>query len=268
MSLRFFTVHSSVGATVFLEVSSFILMKAGLQTCCLRHLLFVSLCHTDISASNRQSTSYEEPVDPNPTQETSEIKHYNQPAEGSDENEADDQKETNQELKHKLDQSEEHEDSKELTVQPQHQQEAVPDQEEAQEEFSDSLEPEDTEHVETFFSTMSHRYEHATQQGHILQDTVLSQSVVSSFAICQSDSIRIKQCKLYLVFVFEALYFFCTLSLQKNISHYCCVTKNKYKTVYKVSSKSISRFHDMCFILLCSLLITWHRKALIRYLGL
>lgn len=55
-----------------------------------------------------------------------------------------------------------------MTVQPQHQQEAVPDQEEAQEEFSDSLEPEDTEHVETFFSTMSHRYEHATQQGHIL----------------------------------------------------------------------------------------------------
>lgn len=96
------------------------------------------------------------------------MKHYNQPAEGSDENEADDQKETNQELKHKLDQSEEHNDSKEMTVQPQHQQEAVPDQEEAQEEFSDSLEPEDTEHVETFFSTMSHRYEHATQQGHIL----------------------------------------------------------------------------------------------------
>lgn len=55
------------------------------------------------------------------------------------------------------------------TVQPQ--QEAVPDQEEAQHEcetYRDSVEPEDTEQVETFFSTMSHRYENATQEGHIL----------------------------------------------------------------------------------------------------
>lgn len=143
------------------------------------------LCHTGIDATNGKSSGHEEPVDPNlhTTQDTSEIKHYDQPAEGNDENEADDQKETKQEQKHKLDQSQEHENDEEMaaTVQPQHQQEAVPDQEEARHESetcSDSVEPEDTEQVETFFSTMSHRYENAIQEGHILQDTLLYEVTV------------------------------------------------------------------------------------------
>lgn len=131
------------------------------------------LCHSDINAANGNNSVPEERVDPtlHTTQNTSEIEHYDQPEEGDEENEADDQKETKQE--HKLDQSQEHDNNnKEVNaVQPQHQEEAVPDQEEALDEGEtsrDPTEPEDTEQVETFFSTMSHRYENATQEGHIL----------------------------------------------------------------------------------------------------
>ncbi|XP_035527742.1 pleckstrin homology domain-containing family A member 8 [Morone saxatilis] len=121
---------------------------------------------SDIDAANGNSSVHEEPVEPSlhTTQNTSEIEHYDQPAEGDEENEAGDQKEAKQEQKHKLDQSQEHDNNnKEVKAvdQPQHQQEAVPDQEEAQHEgetFRDSTEPEDTEQVETFFSTMSHRF--------------------------------------------------------------------------------------------------------------
>ncbi|XP_051261757.1 pleckstrin homology domain-containing family A member 8 isoform X2 [Dicentrarchus labrax] len=121
---------------------------------------------SDIDAANGNSSVHEEPVDPSlhTTQNTSEIEHYDQPAEGDEENEAGDQKEAKQEQKHKLDQSQEHDNNnKEVNAvdQPQHQQEAVPDQEEAQHEGEtsrDSTEPEDTEQVETFFSTMSHRF--------------------------------------------------------------------------------------------------------------
>lgn len=132
------------------------------------------MCHTDTDAANGNSSVHEEPSDPNlhTTQNTSEIEHYNQPAEGDEENEGDDQKETKQEQKHRLDQSEEYDNNnKEVNATVQHQQEAVPDQEEAHHEGEmcrDSTEPEDTEQVETFFSTMSHRYENATQEGHIL----------------------------------------------------------------------------------------------------
>lgn len=59
-----------------------------------------------------------------------------------------------------------------MAERPEQEEEVTELQDEAQEEFSDSLEPEDSEQVETFFSTMSHRYDYATQQGHILQDTV------------------------------------------------------------------------------------------------
>lgn len=138
------------------------------------HLLFVQFV-TDSDAGNGKSSGQEEPVDPNlhPTQNTSEIKPCDQPAEGSDENEADNQKETKQEQKHKPDQSQEQEKDREVAAAapPQPQQEAVPDQEEAQGEGDtcrDSEQPEDTEQVETFFSTMSHRYENAIQEGHIL----------------------------------------------------------------------------------------------------
>lgn len=119
------------------------------------------MCHTDVDASSRQSAGPEEPLDPNATQETTETKlSIEDEAGGSSD------KETNQELKHKLDQSEEH--SEEMAELPEQEAEAVEEQEEAQEEFSDSLEPEDSEQVETFFSTMSHRYDYATQQDHIL----------------------------------------------------------------------------------------------------
>lgn len=126
------------------------------------------MCHTDAEASSRQSAGPEEPLDPNAVQESTEAKLSEQPGKPSIEDKADgsSDQETNQELKHKLDQSEEHvEDMAEL---PGQEEEAVEEQEEAQEEFSDSLEPEDSEQVETFFSTMSHRYDYATQQDHIL----------------------------------------------------------------------------------------------------
>lgn len=134
---------------------------------------------TDIEAADDNSPVHEEPVDPSlhTTQNTSDTdtEHYEQPAEGDEEKEADDPEETKQEQKHRLDQSQEECDNNSTevnaAVQPQHEQEAVPDQEEAQHEGEtcrDSPEPEDTEQVETFFSTMSHRYENATQEGHIL----------------------------------------------------------------------------------------------------
>lgn len=123
---------------------------------------------SDIDAANGNSSVQEEQVDPSldTTQNTSETTHYDHPAEEDEENDTDDQKETTQEQKHKVDQSEEHNDNdkEENAVQPQQQQEAVPDQDEQDEarcegETSrDSTEPEDTEQVETFFSTMSHRF--------------------------------------------------------------------------------------------------------------
>ncbi|XP_078109269.1 pleckstrin homology domain-containing family A member 8 isoform X2 [Sander vitreus] len=121
---------------------------------------------SDIDAANSISSVPEGGVDPqlHTTQNTSEIEPYDQPAEGDEENEADDQKETKQEQKHKVDQNQgeqDHNNKEANAVQPRHQQEAVPDQEEAQQEgqtSSDSTEPEDTEQVETFFSTMSHRF--------------------------------------------------------------------------------------------------------------
>lgn len=127
------------------------------------------MCHTDVETSSRQSAGPEEPLDPNATQEVTETEVSEQPAQLSIEHEAGaaNDKETNQELKHKLDQSNEHSD--EMAELPEQEEEAaVEEQEEAQEEFSDSLEPEESEQVETFFSTMSHRYDYATQQDHIL----------------------------------------------------------------------------------------------------
>lgn len=103
---------------------------------------------------------------------TRDIKHYEQPAEGDEENKADDQKETKQDQKHKLGQSQEHEDNREVrAVQLQHQQEGVPDREKVQHEGKvsrESTEPEDTEQVDTFFSVMSHRYDNSIVEGHIL----------------------------------------------------------------------------------------------------
>ncbi|XP_047217477.1 pleckstrin homology domain-containing family A member 8 [Girardinichthys multiradiatus] len=85
------------------------------------------------------------------TQNASEIEHYNQPAEGDDEKSSD-QKRKDQEL-HKGDQSEEHDSEREK-------ENTVLDQEASQDQFrtpSNSSES-DTEQVDTFFSTMSHRF--------------------------------------------------------------------------------------------------------------
>ncbi|XP_076593239.1 pleckstrin homology domain-containing family A member 8 [Chaetodon auriga] len=121
---------------------------------------------SDVDAANGNSSVHEEPSDStlHTTQDTSEIEHYDQPAGGDEESEGGDQKETKQEQKHRLDQSQEHDNNnKEVNaaVQPQHQQEAAADQQEAHQEAEacrGSAEPEDTEQVETFFSTMSHRF--------------------------------------------------------------------------------------------------------------
>ncbi|XP_071325897.1 pleckstrin homology domain-containing family A member 8 isoform X2 [Trachinotus anak] len=114
---------------------------------------------SDIEASDGNSLVHEERVAPtlHTTQSSSETEHYDQPPEGDEENEADDQKETKQEQKQKVDQSQQHDDNNKGVgaVQPPHQQETVTDQGETS---RDSTEPEDTEQVETFFSTMSHRF--------------------------------------------------------------------------------------------------------------
>ncbi|XP_070691803.1 pleckstrin homology domain-containing family A member 8 [Pempheris klunzingeri] len=117
---------------------------------------------SDIDASNGNDSVQGEQVDPtlHTTQNTSEIEQCSQTSEVDEDNEADEQKETEEE--HKLDQSQEDDsNNKEVdAIQPQ-QEAASTDQEEAQHEGEtsrDSTESEDTEQVETFFSTMSHRF--------------------------------------------------------------------------------------------------------------
>uniref|UniRef100_A0A3Q4HES5 Pleckstrin homology domain-containing family A member 8 n=1 Tax=Neolamprologus brichardi TaxID=32507 RepID=A0A3Q4HES5_NEOBR len=87
---------------------------------------------------------------------TPEIEHYDQPAEGDDESEDDEQKQIGQEQMDKVDQSQAHDnnngDVKDFRLQ--HQEEG----EEEGEIPRKSTESEDTEQVETFFSTMSHRF--------------------------------------------------------------------------------------------------------------
>ncbi|XP_034553991.1 pleckstrin homology domain-containing family A member 8 [Notolabrus celidotus] len=126
--------------------------------------------HSSLSeseAANGNSSVHEEQSDPSldTTQTASEIEHYEQPEEGGDKSEEeDDEKETEKEEQHKLDQSQEHDNNNEEevdAVQPQHQLKAALDQDEAEQEGEtsrDLTEQEDTEQVDTFFSTMSHRF--------------------------------------------------------------------------------------------------------------
>ncbi|KAM3873374.1 pleckstrin homology domain-containing family A member 8 [Diretmus argenteus] len=116
-------------------------------------------------AANGNSSAPEEEVDdaPHTSQNNSETEYFDQPAEEEEENDADDEEEGKQEQKHIVDQSQELEQEEVSPVQPQpqHQQEAVPDQDGAQHEEPPSQESapqEEAEHVETFFSTMSHRF--------------------------------------------------------------------------------------------------------------
>lgn len=94
-------------------------------------------------------------------QDAPDSKHYDTSAGEADE------KQSNTKQKHKVVQSLEEEENCPDAVQHHQEHEAAADPGEC-ESGTDSLEPEDTEHVETFFSTMSHRYENATQEGHIL----------------------------------------------------------------------------------------------------
>lgn len=131
-----------------------------------------------MDTANGKIPVHEQPADPtsHTTLNTSEIEEDNQPAEADEETEAD-RKEANQEDKGQSEQTLEYENNnKEVSTalhpqQQQQQQDAVINQEDPQhkgETCGDSVEPEDEEQVETFFSTMSHRYENATQEGHIL----------------------------------------------------------------------------------------------------
>ncbi|CAG6015622.1 unnamed protein product, partial [Menidia menidia] len=93
-------------------------------------------------------------------QNASEMEQDHQPAEGNQDMEPTDQSDTRQEPKHKADQSPEQDNNsgEEDAVQLQHRQECVSDQEEVQEEGETLTDSGDTEQVETFFSTMSHRF--------------------------------------------------------------------------------------------------------------
>lgn len=119
-------------------------------------------CATATEVTNSESTTHEDLVDPNAhlAQDAPEPTQSDTSASEADENQ------TNQERKHKADQSQEEENCSDA-VQHLQEQEAAPGRLEC-ETYTDSAEPEDTEQVETFFSTMSHRYENATQEGHIL----------------------------------------------------------------------------------------------------
>lgn len=118
-------------------------------------------CDADIESS----VAHSERVHPaaHVTQNASEIEHYDQPTEGDD-GKTCDQMKTDQELR-KGDQSEEHDGERggQDAVSLEHQQGAVLDQEESRDQVkitSDSSQS-DTEQVETFFNTMTHRYENA-----------------------------------------------------------------------------------------------------------
>ncbi|KAK2844456.1 hypothetical protein Q5P01_011115 [Channa striata] len=113
--------------------------------------------------ANGNSSVYKERVDTTlrTTHNTSDIEHYDQ--EENEEHVAEDQKEIKQEEKHKVDQSQGHDNNneEETSVQTRHLQKDAPDYNKAQHEGKtprESTEPEDTEQVETFFSTMSHRF--------------------------------------------------------------------------------------------------------------
>lgn len=116
------------------------------------------LYHADIKAASEEQADHT----PHNTQNAVDTEKSHQPAEGDEE----------QEAKHKVDQSQDHDNnnSEVSSVQLQHQQGTVLDQEGTGEEDKtprDSRESEDTEQVETFFSTMSHRYDNANLEAHI-----------------------------------------------------------------------------------------------------
>ncbi|XP_056300275.1 pleckstrin homology domain-containing family A member 8 [Pseudoliparis swirei] len=121
---------------------------------------------SDIDAASSTRSVQEDGVDPtlHTTPSSSETEHYEQPAERDEEKEAGDEEETKPEQLHKVHQSQEEHDNNNKEADaglPRHQQEAVPDEAEDQHEGEtprESPESEDTEQVETFFSTMSHRF--------------------------------------------------------------------------------------------------------------
>lgn len=107
------------------------------------------------------------------TQKAAEIEHYNQPA-GGDTEKTCDQEKHDQELC-KGDQSEKYDGKRgeKSGVALECQQETIFDQEENQDQFktpSDSSES-DTEQVDTFFNTMSHRYENVAQESPVSQES-------------------------------------------------------------------------------------------------
>lgn len=112
--------------------------------------------------TNSESTTQEDPGNPHAhtVQDAPESKHYDTSAGEADE------KQSDQEQKHNVVQSQVEENCTDA-VQHHQEQAAAADEREC-ETCTDSSAPEDTEQVETFFSTMSHRYEKATQEGHIL----------------------------------------------------------------------------------------------------
>lgn len=129
---------------------------------CLSFELWVFCSATATEVTNSERSTQEDPGDPHAhtVQDGPESKLYDASAEEAD------VKQSDQEQKHKMVQSQEEENCTDA-VQHHQEHEAAADQREC-ETCTDSSEPEDTEQVETFFSTMSHRYENATQEGHIL----------------------------------------------------------------------------------------------------
>ncbi|XP_068613855.1 pleckstrin homology domain-containing family A member 8 [Brachionichthys hirsutus] len=118
--------------------------------------------NSEIIAANGEKTVHKQSVEPTlpTTHNASETEEYDQPAEEIEENHAD-QRKAEHEDKLGPDQNQQNNHKEVVTAfHPQHQQEAGNDQEEAQQEGETcrDSESEDEEQVETFFSTMSHRF--------------------------------------------------------------------------------------------------------------
>lgn len=126
-------------------------------------------CFADFGSSI--SLVGKEPVNPAPgsNQPSPELEHLEQPAEGDEKYDTPEEKETKQEQNNKVDQSQELPNNSEING-VRLQRETASVQEENGEE-DETQKVEDTEQVETFFSTMSHRYGNTTQEGHITESS-------------------------------------------------------------------------------------------------
>lgn len=147
--------------------------------CALVYLLW----HIETNLAGGDHKDCEETVESSPpiTQNTSKTEHTDEQAQEEEEGEEEEEEEEEKQ-EQEVDHTQEQDQREMSPVQPQQepQQEVVPDQDEAvpdqdealseDQQFQDAVQEEEPEpeQVDTFFSTMSHRYGDTPQEGHIL----------------------------------------------------------------------------------------------------